>query len=645
MRAGLFAALLALPLAAQAAAPAAEALLERLAARDFAALGAALAAARAAIGDDGQSELEAARAFRAFGLPRARTEDVEAWLEAAPGSYDAQLAAAVHYRSLGWFARGSSYAHETAAARHAESRAHFTNALRLAQASLELAREQVLSRTLILDLARHLPGPPEADEIYAAALAARPRSALLRAQRLDMLQPRWGGSLEAMDELIAEARRAGLAPADLAWLEAQRLAYEAAQLEDRGSPREGIALAERSLAAQETAYGHVLRGRMLRQLGDEAAAQAAFERAVQLDPYDRYALNNLAQGLRLRGQRGPALEAYKRAALAGNDWSANEAGFLLLRGHAGFPRDPREAFDWLALGARMGSADAMYNLGECYRLGDCGAGVARDDAQALHWYRRADAYGGERGALGLAAMLWDGAGVERDDGEAVRLWLRTARSADPEVRKVSRRNLAHLVDLRRGLPALVRASGHPEWALGMLAAMALLPLVALALALRDGALTLTRRAAARGARRVVGPRAVFWLVAWAWPLAAGAALWIAFALGLLPDFRIAPALFVPLAAPSLMVLFAIASGEWRVVADAERLRFGSVGMPHAVPWAEVASATQEGHRIRLVTRARHVHELHSRPFGKSLWEEIASRLGLDARSGQAPRETTRPGLR
>jgi TPR repeat protein len=498
----------------------------------------------------------------------------------------------------------------------------------LAQASLELAPQPVLSQALMLELARHLPGPPEADEIYAAALAARPRSALLRAQRLNALQPRWGGSFAEMDEVLREARTAGLAPQDLAWLEALRLAYQAAHQEDLGRDRDGIALAELSLAARETAYGHLLHGRMLRKLGDEGAAQAAFERAVQLDRYDRYALNNLAQGLRQRGERGPALEAYKRAALAGNDWSANEVGLLLLRGHAGFPRNPREALDWFTLGARIGNADAMYNLGECYRQGDCGPDIKRDAAQALYWYRRADAYGGERGSLGLAAMLWDGVGVERDDGEAVRLWLGTVRSEDAEVRKVSRLNLAQLVDLRRGLPALVRASGHPEWALGLLAAMALLPLLALALALRDGALGLTRRARDPHARHVIGPRGVFWLIAWAWPLLAGAALWVAFAFGLLPDFRIAPALFVPLAAPSVMILFAIASGEWKVVADAERLRFGSVGMPHAVPWAEVASAAQDGDRIRLVTRAKQVHVLHSRPFGKALWDEIAARLGL-----------------
>jgi TPR repeat protein len=623
MRAVLIAALLTLPFTASPAAPAPEALLAQLAARDFASLGAALAGAR-----EGEHELEAWRAFRAFGLPGARTADVEAWLEAAPESYDAHLAAAMHYRGLGWYARGAAYGHETTPARHAEARAQFTIALGLAQASLALAPQPFLSQALMLDLARHLPGGSEADELYAAALAARPRSVLLRAQRLDALQPRWGGSLEEMGELLAEAREAKLDAPDLAWLDALRLAFEAAHLEDRGRPREGASLAESSLAARETAYGHVLRGRMLRTLGDEATAQAAFERAVQLDPWDRYALNNLAQGLRHKGQRGPALEAYKRAALAGNDWSANEIGTLLVHGHAGFPRNPREAYDWFTLGARLGNADAMYNLGECYRQGDCGAEIKRDLAQALYWYRRADAYGGERGSLGLAAMLWDGTGVERDDGEAVRRWLRSVRSRDPEVRKVARLNLAHLLDLRRGLPALVRASGHPEWALGMLAAMALLPLAALALALRDGALALTRRTRDPAARRVIGPRRAFWIIAWAWPLLAGAALWIAFAMGLLPDFRFAPGLFVPLVAPSLMVLFAIGSGEWKVVADAERLRYASVGMPHELAWSDVASAAHEGSRIRLVTHGKQVHVLHSRPFGRALWQEIAARLQL-----------------
>lgn len=56
------------------------------------------------------------------------------------------------------------------------------------------------------------------------------------------------------------------------------------------------------------------------------------------------------------------------------------------------------------------------------------------------------------------------------------------------------------------------------------------------------------------------------------------------ALFLLPlcALAVAPALYVPLASPSVMILFAIASGEWKGVADTERLRFGSVGMPHTL---------------------------------------------------------------
>lgn len=117
------------------------------------------------------------------------------------------------------------------------------------------------------------------------------------------------------------------------------------------------------------------------------------------------------------------------------------------------------------------------------------------------------------------------------------------------------------------------------------------------------------------------------------------------ALFLLPlcALAVAPALYVPLASPSVMILFAIASGEWKGVADAERLRFGSVGMPHTLAWTEVASAAQEGNRIRIVTRDKHVHELYSRPLGKGLWREFAARLGLEA--DEAPRETTRAGLR
>ena len=627
MRTAILVALLILPPQVQAAVTV-EQLQQRLAAHDFAALESSLANLRAGYRPEAAVELEIWNAFRTFGLPAARTEDLQAWLQAFPSSYDARFAAAIHYRRLGWQARGPGFAHKTAPARFEDARTHFTAAMQHAQASLSLTARPIFSHALMLDIARNLPGAGDADERYAKALEAEPQSFLLRSVRLDVLQPKWGGSFAAMDEVIRQSGEAGLQQASVTLIGARKLAHMAEHEEERDNHRQALMLAEQSVAMQETAFAQIARGRILRKLGNEALAQSAFERAARIDPYDRYVHNNLAYGYWNSGQRGKALEAYKRSAMTGNEWSANRVGWLLFSGEGGVRRNPREAFDWFALGARLGDATAMHSLGECYYSGDCGADIKVDLAKALHWYRKADAYGNESGTLALAAMHWDGKGLPRDDATAVRLWIRCVRSDEAEVRQVARRNLLHLLDLRRGMPALVGASGYPRFATAMLVAMVLVPLLTLALALRDGVMTLSRREPDADGPRIIAARGVLWWTAWVIPPLAGLALWVAHALGVIGDFRIVLALFALLCAPSLMILYGIASGEWRVVVNGEGLRYASAGARHELSWKDVASAVLEDGRVRITTRARQVHLLDSGPFGKALWREISARLKL-----------------
>lgn len=499
MRAALLAALL---IVVPGAAPAAQALLAKLAARDLVALEVALAEQRAGYRPDAKTERALWDTFRAFGRVDVRTEDIEAWLKAAPVSYDAHLAAGMHYRSLGWIARGSGYASQTSPTRFADGHAHFATALRHARHSLALNARPMLSHALILDIARHLPGAEEREEdAYAAALEMEPTSYLAYAHRMGALHPKWGGSAEAMQQLVRDARAAGMQPESLARLDALRLWFRAELEEDR----------------------------------DNRAA----------------------------------LETFQRAARAGNDWSANHVGRL------------------------------------------------------LHWFRRADAYGNEASTMAIAAMHWEGQGVPQDDAAAVRLWLRGARSDEAEVRRVARHNLMHLLDVQRGVPALVRSSSHPALAAALFGAMGLLPLIALVLAVRDGALRLTRRAAAGS--RVISAHGLLWLTAWAWPPLAGMGLWIAYVLGYVPEFLIVLVLFVLLCVPSVLILYVIGSGEWRVDVDAARLRYGRGGLTHEIAWAQIATATRESGVIRIVTRTGQVHELDSWPFGNALWREIAAR--------------------
>ena len=72
---------------------------------------------------------------------------------------------------------------------------------------------------------------------------------------------------------------------------------------------------------------------------------------------------------------------------------------------------------------QQGNASGQYNLGVMYADG---RGVARDDAEAVRWYRRAAEQGNASGQVNLGLRYSTGRGVARDDAEAVRWYRRAA---------------------------------------------------------------------------------------------------------------------------------------------------------------------------------------------------------------------------
>ena len=72
--------------------------------------------------------------------------------------------------------------------------------------------------------------------------------------------------------------------------------------------------------------------------------------------------------------------------------------------------------------AEKGNASAQVNLGNMYRTGQ---GVAKDEVEAVKWYRKAADQGYAKAQLYLGGMYANGLGVTKDEVEAVK-WFRKA---------------------------------------------------------------------------------------------------------------------------------------------------------------------------------------------------------------------------
>ena len=87
--------------------------------------------------------------------------------------------------------------------------------------------------------------------------------------------------------------------------------------------------------------------------------------------------------------------------------------------------DKKTAFDYFTRAADAESADAMDNLGNCYKNGD---GVDKDLEKAAGWYRKSAECGWISGVYHYATCLRKGEGVEKDERAAVRWYMKSGAS-------------------------------------------------------------------------------------------------------------------------------------------------------------------------------------------------------------------------
>jgi TPR repeat protein len=124
---------------------------------------------------------------------------------------------------------------------------------------------------------------------------------------------------------------------------------------------------------------------------------------------------------RLSGPPEERAELIRAAAEGGVAEAQAVYGQMLLDG-AGVKRDQREALRWFAQAAAAGHVLAINMVGRCY---DLGWGVAIDKARAAEWYRAAADRGLDWGMYNYATLLALGHGVDQDRPAAL-VWLRKA---------------------------------------------------------------------------------------------------------------------------------------------------------------------------------------------------------------------------
>ena len=92
-------------------------------------------------------------------------------------------------------------------------------------------------------------------------------------------------------------------------------------------------------------------------------------------------------------------------------------------GDADFPTDPEKGFSWYTQAAEQGDAEAQFNLGVCYDVGD---GVQKDPQKAADWYFKAAEQGHPKAQFNLGVCYEYGEGVRKNSEKAVYCYSKAA---------------------------------------------------------------------------------------------------------------------------------------------------------------------------------------------------------------------------
>lgn len=151
------------------------------------------------------------------------SNEMTEWTKQRPNSYVAHLARGTYYRKLGEFRRGTRYMRETPAANVRFMQEQFEIAKKDLYKALDLNPRSYLAILNLLNITLRQGDYEQADELLRRGNKLYPRNILMRGRYMVHLQPRWGGSYEAMDAFVRKSRVDGVPDTDLNLLVAIKL--------------------------------------------------------------------------------------------------------------------------------------------------------------------------------------------------------------------------------------------------------------------------------------------------------------------------------------------------------------------------------------------------------------------------------------
>lgn len=348
----------------------------------------------------------------------ALTAFYDRWTAAAPKSYEARIARAMHrWGQADLIANPAAYQGVAAGHVWLEYARLMRQARSDVEASVALTNTPVVSYRVLIAMCDAMRDKPCVEESYHKGVALAPHSLALR--RRYIAANAGDDTLHA--SVIADAKAQGMPPEHIRVLEAEKRLYDSREIMRADGGTE-VAIHE--------AIGKTVQDPWLdERIGNMFYRRSSYPRAVEFYSRALAGNPNLDQALYWRArsyfEMGDLLAGradMMRAALIGNPQANRHLIDQHVQARNGAARDEVAMARWCGIAARRGQAYGAFCLGDVYANGY--AGHARDMQKSLVWTRRAAELGMPVAQHDLGVMQLNGLlGVPQDRAAGIG-WLK-----------------------------------------------------------------------------------------------------------------------------------------------------------------------------------------------------------------------------
>ena len=287
---------------------------------------------------------------------------LDEWVRTSQSSFMALLVRGKDYASVGWKKRGSRFSDQTSQDQMDAMGDSFKKAWSDLTASSKKQPQSVLPYPELMRIASAIGSASEVAEILARANKVAPQNFVARLAAVRRFSQRWGGSFEAVDKVLAQARVDKLNPADLRRLEYAALEVKAAHFKEvEKRPIEALPYYTQAakLCNSYAAWAEVSSIHYDRE--DWPQVEAATNQYMRLRPDTAWAYNRRGWALEKQGRLKDAISDFERAAAQGSDYAQNKIGYFYMTGN-GFPKDLGKARGLFEKANAQGNKSAKANL-------------------------------------------------------------------------------------------------------------------------------------------------------------------------------------------------------------------------------------------------------------------------------------------